>query len=269
MTVPGDRVRGVVHVLRPERVASARVLAVAFDFDDTLVKLPVAWQDVMADYFVDCMYADTLDASARAANVAVQRRHIYAASGTPLTEYMRSLRRQVLAAGVRTPARIEEYRAQFDRLWRKTADELHNREHVVEGAPELIEALRSHNVAIFVVTGGDLDHKVEVVERLNLGIERSYVLGDPDPQRAQAFTKATALRRIRDRVLRGATADTPVVALIGDGRRDMEAALSAGALAIGFNQPELADIDIVGCGFPVRALVDVLPLVGPRGGDEC
>jgi phosphoglycolate phosphatase-like HAD superfamily hydrolase len=157
---------------------------------------------------------------------------------------------------------VAAYRRGFDLLWRATADEAHSPENLVPGVLELIQALAKRNVEVFVVTGGDLAHKLGILRRVGIcpGIPEANVFGDGGAGFEDGFTKALALRRI-DAQLRtrwSVPQEASLVAVVGDGRRDMEAAREAGALAVGFNQPRLADVVVSGDGFPADALVELL-----------
>ena len=251
---------GQVEVAEVAKVGAARIKAIAFDFDDTLVKLPIEWQHVMADYFVVEIFADTLPAGERAAEVLKVRDQIRAASGTPLTEFMCDLRRRVQDVGITRPAEVGDYRDRFDRLWQRLTARLHRPEHLTPGAGALLELLSQRSIPTFLVTGGDLDHKLAAVRSLGVGrhFPADRVCGDVMAPGSAPFSKAAALQAIDDRVRGDVPPATPVVAFIADGRRDMVAARTAGALGVGFNQAEDADVRVIGEGFPAPAVLRVL-----------
>jgi phosphoglycolate phosphatase-like HAD superfamily hydrolase len=255
---------GPVQVLRPEVFASADIRGVAFDFDDTLVRVPLEWQGVMAGFFAQAIHCETADEQALAATRTRELARIRSDSGMSLTEFMHRLQREVHAHGAEPVLSIREYRAGFDKLWRASSSALHTQDVVTPGAVSLIRTLQDLGVEVYVVTGGDRQHKVAMMTQIGLGrlIPSSHIYGDDDPRMSGVLGKSAALRHIendlRSRVLAPCRHRCPVVALIGDGRRDMEAARAAGAAAIGFNQWHEADAVVVGSVLPPDPLTQLV-----------
>lgn len=250
-----------LEVLRRDRIASASICAVAFDFDDTLVRLDLQWQEVMAEYFADAVYRHAgLTRNQRARRVLVMERWIRYSSGSTLTAFASHFRSSMIDQGapVRT---VNEYRAGFDELWQRLSDQLHVPSAVTPGAADLIQALSEQGISIFVVSGGDHLHKRRMIENLGLGgfVPSPQILGDGDPRFPGRFTKSAALRHIARLVGTSEHLPSrPTVAMIGDGRKDMEAAAATGSLAIGFNQSHCADAVIHGFSIPVARVLAVL-----------
>lgn len=243
-------------VRRADRVQAARIRAVAFDFDDTVVRLPIAWQSEMARFFAA---AHGLSGEAFDDCVATLGPVVRGWSGTPLTEMARRLVAVARERGL-APLPADAYRAGFDAHWRRVADAAHTPEHVVGGIRPLLRALAAAALPTFLVTGGDHAHKVWLVERLGLAgdFPPDRVYGD-EPGAARPFTKRAALHDIATRVGGDVLHGVPSVAFVADGASDMREARAAGALAIGFGC-DTAETDVVvdGNALPVPALTALL-----------
>ncbi|MGH3621213.1 MAG: HAD family hydrolase [Sciscionella sp.] len=258
-TPDDEEITRPLEVVDQKAIEHANIQAVAFDFDDTVVCLPVSWQSVMADLFVEVLLP-TAPAAERSRAHASFTSQIEARSGTPLTVLMDWLR--VLARGVghATPRPVSEYRDVFDARWQLVADNLHRPEHVPAGLRALAAELSGLGVQLYVVTGGDLQHKRRMLRQLELGdvLPEQHVFGDKDPGvGGTRFTKRAALAEI-DLAVRAVIgnhvgAASPVVALIGDSEHDMREAQAAGALAVGYRQRSFAHAVITGAAFPTAA----------------
>ncbi|WP_431429414.1 hypothetical protein [Actinophytocola sp.] len=103
-------------------VEQATIRAVAFDFDDTIVRSPVSWRSVMAELFVEVLYPDVLAADRASLHTGMTER-ITADSGVSLSVFMDRLAEQAARAGVAGARSAGEYRALFDACWRSAADD--------------------------------------------------------------------------------------------------------------------------------------------------
>jgi phosphoglycolate phosphatase-like HAD superfamily hydrolase len=235
----------------------------AIDFDDTLFTLPVSWQRIMAEFFVEEIYGTDPGYGTDEPVIDAIYQRIAAAAGTPLSAFMRELRGEVVSAG-RRPRSVEEYRRRFDMRWREWSDALHAPATVTPGMLDLLAAAKRRGIPVAVVSGGDWSHKVEVIRRTHLDdvISSEAVLGDGDPRILAPFTKQAALEWVRRHLARdsGEMADDghPVLAFIGDGVFDMLAARAVGALAVGLDQPRHADVHIIGAVIPAEPLASLL-----------
>lgn len=232
------------------KVARMNCRALVFDFDDTLYQLPISWVDYMADFA-----RQTLADSAKTPTEVTLGASIRERSGTTLTAYMHWIRE--LENRPDGPS-IAELRAAFDRGWRDVSRPYHSDHHLTPGIVDLIELAQAHGSAVYVLSGGDADHKRQILSEscLRALVPRDNVIGDGDGRMGTPPSKATGLRWI---VAQYADSECHregeiCVAMVGDGRVDMEAAQCAGALAIGYRQDLSADVSIRSREIPAEAL---------------
>ena len=155
-------------VKNKEKVKEANILAVVFDFDDTLVCPPIEWQQVMAEFFVDNINENYVSIVKREEQVARYKKYIANNAGLTLTKYMVKLQQLIQKKrryGVRT---VVYYREKFDELWRSETVNYYTPKDLVMGVRSLLLQLMKNGIKIFVVTGGDRAHKVNLIKKLNL-----------------------------------------------------------------------------------------------------
>ncbi len=252
-------------VKNKEKVKEANILAVVFDFDDTLVCPPIEWQQVMAEFFVDNINENYVSIVKREEQVARYKKYIANNAGLTLTKYMVKLQQLIQKKrryGVRT---VVYYREKFDELWRSETVNYYTPKDLVMGVRSLLLQLMKNGIKIFVVTGGDRAHKVNLIKKLNLEkiIRSENIFGDYDERFPHGFSKKSALQHIRDEVAKknalNIRSEKSIICMIGDGKSDMQAAQKVGnVLAVGFHQKQYADMYIMGKGYPVNALVKIL-----------
>lgn len=243
--------RPTIEILDRDSVARSLIRAVAFDFDDTIVRVPVSWQAVMADLFVEVLYPQVCTSMRVRLHTDIKEQ-ITLDSGLSLTAFMERLNQMATTAGIDGVCSTDEYRATFDARWRLAADHLYAPEQVTAGFRDLARGLSECGVDIYVVTGGDRSHKLALLCKLELLdiITKNNLLGDEGAS-SRRFAKRDALNWIRSTVLCSSDPyDTQVVAMIGDGTHDMSEAKAASALAIGYGQRLGAHVVLNGNGFP-------------------
>lgn len=253
-----DKTRLVI--INPNKITNLSIRGVAFDFDDTLVKPPIEWQQVMAEYFVEQVYPKQ-NSSEYNKSLKKIKKFISNNAGTSLTTYMTILRKLVKSKN-KTARSIKYYRKGFDCLWRKVTIDLNTPKDVIAGIPQLLEELTKHQIEIFVVTGGDRKHKVELIKKTGLSkyISTENIFGDLDKRFMTGFSKKKALTYINRLINKNKRIPLiQTMAMIGDGAKDMEnAQKNANTLAIGYNQPKNADVCIYGREYPVKKIIKLL-----------
>lgn len=250
-----------------KRIKEVDIKGVVFDFDDTLVKPPIEWQQIMAEYFV-CQIYGNFENNIEIKRVKRIRRYIDESAGTTLTNYMTELFRIVKSKNVSNLKSVDDYYKDFNELWRQKTLDFYTAEDIIKGIPALLKKLKNNNIKIFVITGGDRKHKVELIKKIGLTsfICSKDIFGDCDRRFGGNFSKEDALKYIHDLLVRrkyneknsskNVNFNNIILAMVGDGKKDMQAAINVkGTLAVGFNQAYSADVYICGNEYPVNDLM--------------
>lgn len=247
------------------RVKNANILAVVFDFDDTLVSPPIKWQKIMAEFFVDNINGIYSNKVQKNKEIICHKKYISNNAGLTLTSYMKILRQLVIEKGVFKAKSVNYYRNKFNVLWKNKTVDCYTSKDLIKGIPRLLSKLKEHGIKIFVATGGDRIHKVKLIKKLNLNkiIPSKNIFGDNDKRFPSGFSKISALRYIRNMIAKenklNIKSDSSFVCMIGDGKKDMQSAQKIkNILAIGFNQENHADIFISSKGYPINELLNIL-----------
>lgn len=247
------------------KVKNANILAVVFDFDDTLASPSIEWQQVMAEFFVDNIHGKHLREVEKSKEVIRHKEYIVNNAGSTLTFYMKVLQQLIKKRKTLKIQSVDYYRNKFDLLWKNKTINHYTSKDLVRGIPTLLLKLKKHGIKIFVVTGGDRIHKVNLIKKLNLGgmIPSKNIFGDYDKRFPSGFSKISALQYIRDSVAKEAKLninfDSSIICMIGDGKKDMQSAQKVrNVLAVGFNQEQNADIFISSEEYPVDDLLNIL-----------
>jgi len=250
-----------------KKIKKVDIKGVVFDFDDTLAKPSVEWQQIMAEYFV-CQIYGNYDNNIGTNRVKRIKRYIDENAGTTLTNYMTELFEIVKRKNVDNLKSADDYCKGFDELWRQKTFDLYTAEDIIEGVPALLKKLKNNNIRIFVITGGDRKHKVELIKKIGLAkfICSKDIFGDCDRRFGVSFSKEDALKYVHDLLAeediikkdssKNVNSNNIILAMIGDGKKDMQAARNVkGTLAVGFNQPHSADVYVRGDKYPVNDLM--------------
>lgn len=228
--------------------------ALVLDFDDTLYQLPISWVDYMA-HFARRRLADVQGAPTEEELGAEIRKR----SGTSLTAYMTWI---CCMLGRHDAAAIADLRSAFDRNWQHASRRYHRDEYLTPGVVDLVARASASGALVYVLSGGHAGHKRQIVGASCLRelILPTNVIGDGDARMGTPPSKATALTWIgaRQESQRPGHERPIKVAMLGDGVVDMQAAQSAGALAIGLGQRSSADVAILSRSIPALALGNLL-----------
>lgn len=218
-----------IEVRRPEKVRRAKISGVAFDFGDTLVRLPIKSWRVMAEVLADAFYGHRYTKS----DVKKLAGYIYEeTAGMDLEKQMKWLRERAIERGQSSNVQSWQYYYDtFREKWRIVTNELINEDSVIEGVVELLEEFSSRGVRLYVVTGRNRADAVELIKKL--GLSRYFgeedILGDIDERFPDGFTKEKALRMIQDGLreefreeLGQIDEKDPIIAYLGDDIGDTE-----------------------------------------------
>jgi phosphoglycolate phosphatase-like HAD superfamily hydrolase len=221
----------VLEILRPNP-APGRLRFAVFDFDGTLSLLRTGWQRVMADLMVEALQA-TPRAEPEFQLRARTAESVVGLAGRPTVIQMQWLVDEVRQRGG-IPQSAEAYKRQYlarlsERI-RHRADLEAGRQPPerfrVPGALEFVAALRARGVACTVASGTDETAVREEVALLGLAPLISDLRGAREDG-------SDAKHVLIDHLTAEYCLSAGELAVIGDGRAEMEYARAAGGLAIG------------------------------------
>ena len=248
----------VLEILRPNP-APGRLRFAVFDFDGTLSLLRTGWQRVMADLMVEALQA-TPRAEAEAQLRTRTAEPVFGLAGRPTIIQMQWLVDEVRQRGG-TPQTAEAYKHQYlvrlsERI-RHRADLEAGRQPPerfrVPGALEFVAALHARGVACTIASGTDETAVREEVALLGL----APLIADLRGAREDG---SDAKRVVIDHLTARHRLSTGELAVIGDGRAEMEYGRAASGLAIGVasTEDERAGIDAHKRSLLVAAGADVI-----------
>jgi len=248
----------MLEILRPNP-APGRLRFAVFDFDGTLSLLRTGWQRVMADLMVTVLQA-TPRAEAEAQLRARAVEPVFGLGGRPTIIQMQWLVDEVRQRGG-TPLTAEAYKRQYlvrlsERIRHRTDLEAGRQppeRFRVPGALEFVAALHGRGVVCTIASGTD-----ETAVR-----EEAALLGFAPfiaDLRGAREDGSDAKRVVIDRLTARHRLSTGELAVIGDGRAEIEYARAANALAIGVasTEDEQAGIDAHKRSLLIAAGADVI-----------
>jgi phosphoglycolate phosphatase-like HAD superfamily hydrolase len=248
----------VLETLRPNP-APGRLCFAVFDFDGTLSLLRAGWQKVMADLMVEVLQA-TPRAEAEAQLRTLTVEPVFELAGQPTIIQMRWLVDKVRQRGG-TPQPAEAYKHQYlarlsERI-RHRADVEAGRQPPerfrVPGALKFVAALHARGVDCYIASGTDETAVQEEVTLLGF----APLIADLRGAREDG---SDAKRVVMDRLTAKYRLSTGELAVIGDGRAEIEYARAASALGIGVasNEEERIGIDARKRSLLIAAGADVI-----------
>ena len=226
----------VLEILHPNP-APGRLRFAVFDFDGTLSLLRTGWQRVMADLMVEVLQgtprAETEDELRTRTSEPV-----FALAGRPTLVQMEWLVDEVRERGG-MPQTAEAYKDQYlvrlsKRIGHRAdleAGRLPPERFRVRGALEFLATLHARGVACYIASGTDETAVREEVALLGL----ARFIADLRGAREDG---SDAKRVVIDRLTAKHRLSTGELAVIGDGRAEIEYARAASALAIGVASTE-------------------------------
>ena len=226
----------MLEVLRPNP-APGRLRFAVFDFDGTLSLLRMGWQEVMADLMVEALQA-TPGAEAETQLRARIAEPVFGLAGRPTVIQMQWLVEEVRQRGG-TPQTAEAYKHQYlarlSKCIRHRADLEAGRQPPerfrVSGALEFVAELHARGVVCYIASG--TDETAVRQEAALLGF--APLIADLRGAREDGLD---AKRVVIDCLMARHCLSTGELAMIGDGRAEIEYARAASALAIGVASTE-------------------------------
>jgi phosphoglycolate phosphatase len=221
----------VLEILHPNP-APGRLRFAVFDFDGTLSLLRMGWQRVMSDLMVEVLQA-TPRAEAEAQLRGRIAESVFGLAGRPTIIQMQWLVDEVRQRGG-TPQTAEAYKHQY---LMRLSERIHHRADLeagrqpperfrVPGALEFVAALHARGVTCTIASGTDETAVLEEVALLGF----APLIADLRGAREDA---SDAKRVVIDRLTAKHRLSTGELAVIGDGRAEIEYARAANGLAIG------------------------------------
>jgi beta-phosphoglucomutase-like phosphatase (HAD superfamily) len=230
-----------VEVLRPD-FPRGEFRAAMFDFDGTLSLIRRNWQGVMIPMMVDVLRATGSGESNDQLHERVEE-FVMRLNGKQTIYQMIQLAEEVTARGG-TPRDPLDYKNQYhdllmvqvnERLAHLHSGQIASEELTVPGSRELLEALRSRGIELFLASGTDLKYVREEVELLGFTeFFGPHIYGALDDYRN--FSKAMIIERmIRDMGVGGHQ-----LLAFGDGFVEIQETRKAGGVAIGVASEEVS-----------------------------
>src|SRR5262245_56359083 len=226
----------MLEILRPNP-APGRLRFAVFDFDGTLSLLRTGWQRVMAVLMVEALQA-TPQAEAQAQLRPRTAEPVFGLAGRSTVIQMQWLVDAVRQRGG-TPQTAEAYKHQY--LVRLSecirhradleADRLPPERFRVPGALEFVAALHGRGVVCTIASGTDETAVGEEVALLGLAPFITEIRGAREDD-------SDAKRVVIERLMARQRLSTGELAVIGDGRAEIECARTASGLAIGVASSE-------------------------------
>jgi phosphoglycolate phosphatase len=248
----------VLEILRPNP-APGRLRFAVFDFDGTLSLLRTGWQRVMTDLMVEALQA-TPRTEAEAQLRTRTAEPVFGLAGRPTVIQMQWLVDEVKQRGG-IPQTAEAYKHQY---LVRLSERIHHRADLeagrqpperfrVPGALEFVAALHARGVACTIASGTDETAVREEVALLGL----APLIADLRGAREDG---SDAKRVVIDRLTTRHRLLTGELAIIGDGRAEIEYARAANGLAIGVasTEDERAGIDARKRSLLIAAGADVI-----------
>ena len=238
--LPVSHTPSAVEIIAPNH-PRGEFRAAIFDFDGTISLLRRNWQDVMIPMMVDILQTTGTRESREDLFQHVEE-YVMRLNGKQTIYQMMQLAEEVRARGG-TPREPLEYKHQYhDLLWQQVGDRVEGvrcgriarEEMAVPGAEDMLHALWSRGLELYLASGTDLKY---VRDELHvLGLERYFgprVYGALDDYRK--FSKAMIIAQI--------ISDTRVqghqILGMGDGFVEIEELKKVGGLAIGVASNEV------------------------------
>ena len=226
----------MLEIIRPNP-APGRLRFAVFDFDGTLSLLRTGWQGVMADLMVKALQA-TPRAEAEAQLRARITEPVFGLAGRPTLIQMQWLVEEVRQRGG-TPQTAEAYKHQY---LTRLSECIHQRADLeagrqppeqfrVPGALEFVAELHARGVHCYITSGTDETAVREEAALLGL----VPFIADLRGAREDG---SDAKRVVIDHLTARYCLETGELAVIGDGRAEIEYARAASALAIGVASTE-------------------------------
>src|SRR5215216_2571370 len=248
----------MLEILRPIP-AAAQLHSAVFDFDGTVSLLRPGWQTVMAEVMVEALQA-TPRAEAEAQLRTRTAAPVFGMAGRPTIIQMQWLVDEVQQRGGR-PQTADAYKHQY---LVRLSERVHHRADLeagrqpperfrVPGALEFVAALYARGVACYIASGTDETAVREEATLLGLAPFIAELRGARE-------NGSDAKRVVIDRLTAKHRLSIGELAVIGDGRAEIEYARAAGGLAIGVasTEDERAGIDARKRSLLIAAGADVI-----------
>lgn len=198
---------------------------VLLDFDGTISKLRLGWEQVMQQYMMECIPGDPEEVAVLA------ERYIDESAGIQTILQMRWMAQQVQERGGKA-LDAWEYKAEFGErmlytvrkrkediaLGRASADR-----YLVPGARELLQTLKDRGVSLYLASGTDDEQVILEAQTLQVADFFEEIAGAP--HRVEGCPKEAALRKLM-------RPDSKML-VAGDGRVELQLARQSGAVALG------------------------------------
>ena len=226
--------RTPIEIIRP-RDPTARINHILFDFDGTLSLIRRGWQDVMISHMVEVL-TDTPAGPMTGDLWGYVREYVYDLTGKQTVYQMIRLAEEVAKRGGEPRDPLEYKWEYLRRLWERIRERVEGlkagtiprEEMVVAGTYDLLDALKSRRLSLYLASGTDEMYVKDEAGALGLEPyfgERMYGAIDD----YKKFSKAIVIRRI----LETNRIEGRRLAAFGDGYVEIENAKQVGGTAIG------------------------------------
>ncbi len=219
---------------------------VLFDFDGTLSLIREGWQDVMIPMMVDFL-RETGTKESDEKLTEIVKEFVTRLTGKQTIYQMIALKDEIEKRGGQAKEPIEYKRIYLDLLWDRIENRvkglkngsLNQKDHVVPGAYELVDALKSKNVTMYLASGTDLPYVQDECATLNFSVcFGDFIYGALDDYKN--FSKKMIIQKIfSDNNLSGSELLT-----FGDGYVEIEDTKTAGGFTVGVASDEAGRVDV-------------------------
>ncbi len=229
-----------------DSISRGNVQHVLFDFDGTISLIREGWQQVMIPMGVEFLKETGTDESDDELYQVVEE-FVTRLTGKQTIYQMIELANEVEKRGGKAKEALEYKHIYLDRLWQRIKDRVNGlkegrlepKDFVVPGAYELLEAIKSTGVNMYLASGTDLPYVQDEASVLNVShYFENHIYGALDNYKD--FSKRMIIQKIiKDNNLSG-----PQLLTFGDGYVEIEDTKSVDGIAVGVASDEVGKTNV-------------------------
>lgn len=228
-----------IEIINPS-VSRGQIRYALFDFDGTLSLIREGWQDVMVPMMVEKLVATQCGESPEKLELLV-REYVTRLTGKQTIYQMIELKSQIEQRGGTGEEPVTYKHEYLERLWARirhrvdalNAGDQDPTDYVIPGTYELLDALQTRQVEMYLASGTDLPCVQSEVKTLHL----NHYFGDHVYAALDAYQKFSK-KMIIARLLKEKELHGPELVSFGDGYVEIENTKEVGGIAVGVASDE-------------------------------